>query len=218
MSLNHFYRVSNRLFRVSLRQIGTIFATQTEQPGLCWHVTRGQHLFSSSAPASPPAPEPHQPSKEEPVYDRLIWKLEVYCEGHEKSVLESYARFIAMTCAHLGINAQPAQFGTPTHERLTLLKSIHIHGKHRVQYEMQTYPMTLTLHHLTGSTADTFLEYTQRMCPEGVAMRVTEHQLRKFPEPTMRVLSDARTACRHSSCKKSVSEHFNCDSKIALND
>ncbi|KAA0183462.1 hypothetical protein HAZT_HAZT002635 [Hyalella azteca] len=112
--------------------------------------------------------------EEEPVYDRLIWKLEVYCEGHEKSVLESYARFIAMTCAHLGINAQPAQFGTPTHERLTLLKSIHIHGKHRVQYEMQTYPMTLTLHHLTGSTADTFLEYTQRMCPEGVAMRVTE--------------------------------------------
>ena len=31
----------------------------------------------------------------------------------------------------------------------------------------------MTLKHLTGSTADTYLEYVQRNLPEGVSMKVT---------------------------------------------
>ncbi|XP_047736102.1 28S ribosomal protein S10, mitochondrial isoform X2 [Hyalella azteca] len=153
MSFLKCYSVSNCIFRIPLRQIGIICPILTE-PGHRWSILRAQYLSSSSTPTSSPLPVTNDaalPLKENAVHDRLIWKLEVHCEGHEKSVLESYSRFMAMTCAHLGINAQPVQFGTPTHERLTLLKSIHIHGKHRVQYEMQTYPMTLTLHHLTAS-------------------------------------------------------------------
>ena len=55
-----------------------------------------------------------------------------------------------------------------------MLKSRFVHKKHRVQYEMRTHFLTVVIKHLTGSTADTFVEYIQRVCPEGVAMKVTE--------------------------------------------
>lgn len=32
----------------------------------------------------------------------------------------------------------------------------------------------MTFHNVTGSTADTFMEYIQRNLPEGVAMKVTK--------------------------------------------
>ncbi|NP_001425782.1 small ribosomal subunit protein uS10m isoform 7 [Homo sapiens] len=38
------------------------------------------------------------------------------------------------------------------------------------------------LEHLTGSTADVYLEYIQRNLPEGVAMEVTKTQLEQLPE------------------------------------
>jgi small subunit ribosomal protein S10 len=60
-----------------------------------------------------------------------------------------------------------------TKERLTLLKSVHIYKKHRVQYEVRTHRASLELNHLTGSTADTYLEYVQRCLPEGISMKVT---------------------------------------------
>ena len=36
--------------------------------------------------------------------------------------------------------------------------------------------------YLTGSTADTFLEYIERNLPEGVSMRVAKHQLEPLPD------------------------------------
>jgi small subunit ribosomal protein S10 len=35
---------------------------------------------------------------------------------------------------------------------------------------------------LTGSTADTLLEYVQRNLPEGVAMKITYREIRPLPE------------------------------------
>ena len=60
---------------------------------------------------------------------------------------------------------------------MSLLKSVHIFAKHKVQYETRTYFRVLELLRLTGSTADTYLEYSQRMLPEGVAMKVTRVSL-----------------------------------------
>ena len=46
----------------------------------------------------------------------------------------------------------------------------------------RTYYHFMTLKHLTGSTADTYLEYTQRNLPEGVSMKVIKHEVRRlFP-------------------------------------
>lgn len=67
------------------------------------------------------------------------------------------------------------------HERLTLLKSVHIYKKHRVQYEIRTYFRFMQFLRLTGSTANTFLEYIQRNLPEGVAMKVTKVEITAIP-------------------------------------
>ncbi|KAL1131651.1 hypothetical protein AAG570_011264 [Ranatra chinensis] len=60
------------------------------------------------------------------------------------------------------------------HDRLTLLRSIHVNKKCRVQYETRTYFGYMQFYKLTGSTSDTFLEYIQRNLPEGVSMIVTK--------------------------------------------
>lgn len=64
-------------------------------------------------------------------------------------------------------------------KRWTLLKSVHIYKKHRVQYEVRTHFLIMKFARLTGSTADTFLEYVQRNLPEGVAMKVTKVNIDK---------------------------------------
>merc|ERR1712142_616185 len=66
--------------------------------------------------------------------------------------------------------------------RYTLLKSVHIFKKHRVQYENRTHFRAIEFVKLTGSTADTILEYIQRNLPEGMAMKVTKHRLEKLPQ------------------------------------
>lgn len=62
----------------------------------------------------------------------------------------------------------------PNHERYTVLKSVHIYKKHRVQYEYRTYYAFVQYKYLTGSTADTILEYLERNLPEGVALKATK--------------------------------------------
>jgi small subunit ribosomal protein S10 len=62
------------------------------------------------------------------------------------------------------------------------LKSVHIYKKHRVQYETRTYFSFIQYKYLTGSTADTLLEYVERNLPEGVALKATKVELQALPE------------------------------------
>jgi small subunit ribosomal protein S10 len=64
---------------------------------------------------------------------------------------------------------------------MTLLKSVHIYKKHRVQYEIRTYFRFMRFNKLTGSTMDTFLEYIERNLPEGVALKVAKMELQDLP-------------------------------------
>jgi small subunit ribosomal protein S10 len=57
---------------------------------------------------------------------------------------------------------------------------------------------------LTGSTADTFLEYIQRNLPEGVAMKVTKAEITAMPshirtpdEPQQLALSSSMQESSH---------------------
>merc|ERR1719443_937966 len=68
----------------------------------------------------------------------------------------------------------------PHKERKTLLKAAYVNKAHRVQYEMRTFYHFMTLKHMTGSTADTYLEYIQRNLPEGVSMKVIRHEVKKL--------------------------------------
>ncbi|XP_032680370.1 28S ribosomal protein S10, mitochondrial [Odontomachus brunneus] len=115
--------------------------------------------------------------------DKLYKKIEVEVRGNDPAVLKSYGMFAVMAADHLKINvARNTAPRKAIHERWTVLKSAHVHKKHRVQYEIRTYYRYLDFLKLTGSTADTFLEYLQRNLPEGVAMKVTKIELEKLPE------------------------------------
>lgn len=114
--------------------------------------------------------------------DKLYKKISIEVRGNDKAVLESYADFAVMAGEHLEVvvsrNSAPRK---PVNERLTLLKSAHVHKKHRVQYEMRSYYRYIDFSKLTGSTADTLLEYLERNLPEGVGMKVTKTEAVRLP-------------------------------------
>ncbi|XP_043250747.1 28S ribosomal protein S10, mitochondrial isoform X1 [Colletes gigas] len=135
----------------------------------CSLLSTEQSLVSTSNTEEPP--------------DKLYSKIEVEVRGNDRAVLKSYGIFTTAAAEHLNItmgrNVAPYK---AIHERLTVLKSVHVHKKHRVQYERRTYYRYLDFFNLTGSTADTFLEYIQRNLPEGVAMKVTKVERRTMPD------------------------------------
>ncbi|XP_062911097.1 small ribosomal subunit protein uS10m isoform X2 [Mobula hypostoma] len=113
--------------------------------------------------------------------DTLYKKISVLVKGHDKMVLDSYEYFATLAAKELNITVDKVYEPPKKVDRLTLLKSIHIFKKHRVQYEMRTHYRCIELKHLTGCTADVYLEYIQRNLPEGVAMEVTKTMLEKVP-------------------------------------
>ncbi|XP_071335472.1 small ribosomal subunit protein uS10m [Trachinotus anak] len=129
-------------------------------------------VFSSTPPAITVTEEP----------DALFQRVSVLVKGHDRAVLDSYEFFATMAAKELGINISKVYEPPKEADRLTLLKSIHVYKKHRVQYEMRTYYRCIELSHLTGSTAQVYLEYIQRNLPEGVAMEVTKNAMEKVPD------------------------------------
>lgn len=117
---------------------------------------------------------------EEP--DTLFQKVSVLVKGHDRAVLDSYEFFATMAAKELGITINKVYEPSKDMERFTLLKSVHIFKKHRVQYEMRTHYRCIELSHITGCTAQVYLEYIQRNLPEGVAMEVTKTAMEKVPD------------------------------------
>uniref|UniRef100_A0A1A7WTL3 Small ribosomal subunit protein uS10m n=1 Tax=Iconisemion striatum TaxID=60296 RepID=A0A1A7WTL3_9TELE len=117
---------------------------------------------------------------EEP--DTLFQKVAVLVKGHDRAVLDSYEFFATTAAQELGITIGKVFEPPKDMERFTLLKSVHIYKKHRVQYEMRTHYRCIELLHLTGCTAQAYLEYIQRNLPEGVAMEVTKTSMEKIPD------------------------------------
>ncbi|XP_055680237.1 28S ribosomal protein S10, mitochondrial [Lutzomyia longipalpis] len=134
------------------------------------------------------APNPEQKTADElltnqPELDKLYSKLEIELRGVDPAVLKSYSWFATTAAQHLGIEVGKCWAEKrPYHDRMVLLRSVHIFKKHRVQYEMRTYFRHLNFHKLTGSTLDTFLEYIERNIPEGVALKATKVEVQQLPE------------------------------------
>ncbi|XP_076326385.1 mitochondrial ribosomal protein S10 isoform X2 [Tachypleus tridentatus] len=114
--------------------------------------------------------------------DKLYKTIELEVRGHDPAVLKSYKWFASEAARKLDILVSKTWEPPKVYDRRTLLKSVHIYKKHRVQYEMRTYFTVIQLKYMTGSTADTYLEYIQRNLPEGVAMKVTKHAIEKVPD------------------------------------
>ncbi|XP_058021273.1 small ribosomal subunit protein uS10m [Ahaetulla prasina] len=114
--------------------------------------------------------------------DILYKRLAILVKGHDRAVLDSYEYFMVLAAKELGLSIEKIEKPPKKIERLTLLKSVHIYKKHRVQYEMRTHYQYIELKNLTGSTANVYLEYIQRNLPEGVAMEVKKTKLEKLPD------------------------------------
>ncbi|KAH8420826.1 hypothetical protein KR222_005938 [Zaprionus bogoriensis] len=137
----------------------------------------------SSALSSTTAATTEAPAVAAAQPDKLYSKLEIELRGIDQEVLKSYTRFATTAAGHLGI--EQGKCWSPRkahHERMTLLKSVHIYKKHRVQYEVRTHFRYMNFHKLTGSTLDTFLEYIERNLPEGVALQASKTELQQIPE------------------------------------
>ncbi|KAL6459706.1 hypothetical protein MHYP_G00314650 [Metynnis hypsauchen] len=117
---------------------------------------------------------------EEP--DILFQKLSVLVKSHDKAVLDSYEFFATLAAKELGLTLAKVFEPPKNIERLTLLKSVHIFKKHRVQYEMRTHYRCIEISRITGSTSRVYLEYIQRNLPEGVAMEITKTAIEKVPD------------------------------------
>ncbi|XP_043086632.1 probable 28S ribosomal protein S10, mitochondrial [Puntigrus tetrazona] len=119
--------------------------------------------------------------------DVLYQRLSLRVKGHDQTVLDSFETFASLAARELGLNLSVS---TPQKhiDRLTLLKSVHIFKKHRVQYEMRTHYRCIEVSRVTGSSARVYLEYVQRNLPEGVAMEVTKTAIEKIPEHIERPL------------------------------
>ncbi|EDS29486.1 mitochondrial ribosomal protein S10 [Culex quinquefasciatus] len=123
------------------------------------------------------------PNTTVPVPDKLYSRVELQMKGIDPEVMKSYAYFAKTAAEHLDIEVgKHWALRKAVKDRLTLLKSVHIYKKHRVQYEIRNYYRFMHFHKLTGSTLDTFLEYVERNLPEGVALKVTRVELQALPE------------------------------------
>ncbi|CAH7213423.1 Mrps10 [Phodopus roborovskii] len=139
-----------------------------------WAPTSSLHIDVPKDPAKPTIATSDEP-------DTLYKRLSILVKAHDKAVLDSYEYFAVLTAKELGISINVHEPPRKM-ERFTLLKSVHIFKKHRVQYEMRTLYRCFELKHLTGCTANVYLEYIQRNLPEGVAMEVTKTQIQQLPE------------------------------------
>ncbi|XP_043917787.1 28S ribosomal protein S10, mitochondrial [Protopterus annectens] len=134
--------------------------------------------------------------------ETLYKGVSVLVKGHDKAVLDSYETFATSSAKELGIKIDKVFEPPRKIERLTLLKSVHIFKKHRVQYEMRTHYRCIELKHLTGSTANVYLEYIQRNLPEGVAMEVKKTTLEKIPEHIKEPVWSTGTSPEEASLKQ----------------
>ncbi|XP_039605494.1 probable 28S ribosomal protein S10, mitochondrial [Polypterus senegalus] len=150
---------------------GTILSVSVSS----WKITAGIHTGKPSFAIPPTITETDEA-------DALYKRISVLVKGHDRAVLDSYEYFATLAASELDINVEKVYEPPKKIERLTVLKSVHIFKKHRVQYEMRTYYRCIELKHLTGSTAQVYLEYIQRNLPEGVAMEVTKTAVEKLPE------------------------------------
>ncbi|XP_039916684.1 small ribosomal subunit protein uS10m isoform X2 [Hirundo rustica] len=140
----------------------------------------GAQLAGSHGDTQEPKINPLVSVSDEP--ETLYKRLSILVKGHDEAVLDSYKYFAVLAAKELGICVEKVDKPPKTIERFTLLKSVHIYKKHRVQYEMRTHYVCLELKYLTSSTAAVYLEYVQRNLPEGVAMEVKKTKIEKIPE------------------------------------
>ncbi|CAM4782630.1 unnamed protein product [Rotaria magnacalcarata] len=190
--------VFNQIFLLKTPQISFSVLSLT-----CRSITTAARLKTQLNVAATPRPHIARPSGSDELYKRLC----VEVRGHDPAVLESYERFVRLVSTELAVqlvNVENPPFFT---ERWTLLRSKFAKKKYWREYEIRTYYKKFNFKHITGSTADTFLEYVQRNLPEGIMMIVERVRLEPFRDnlvpPISSFSSSSATTTKTTSEKTS---------------
>ncbi len=143
-----------------------------------------------AAPELRPSSSSVEPATSAGREERLFSLIELELRAHQPAVLKSYVWMVETMARELEVTLAFSEAEEEPHKtRKTLLKSAFVHSKHRVQYELRTHYWELKFKNVTESTRDTFLEYIQRNLPEGVAMKVTEHELKRLPPNILKTMA-----------------------------
>ncbi|CAG2158357.1 unnamed protein product [Oppiella nova] len=121
-------------------------------------------------------------TSEPTVPDKLYKTIEIEARCADREVLNSYETFVKLTANGLGVTISRTWEPFRYIYRRTILRSAFVKKKYRVQYEMRTYFRNVEFKHMTGSTADTLLEYIERNLPEGVALKVYKTAIEPMPQ------------------------------------
>lgn len=113
--------------------------------------------------------------------DRLFSSVMLKVRCSDEAVLESYTQFVTRAAIIFEMNCS-GKVVLPMHiEKRTVNKSPHIYRLHRNQFEQRTHGRVVQIKEVTGDTSDIFLEYIQRMKPEGVSLSVESTELERLP-------------------------------------
>ncbi|TRY87174.1 hypothetical protein DNTS_031712 [Danionella cerebrum] len=170
----------------SARVLSKIFHGHYLTAAAGWH----QGLPTRLIHTDPVSASPHAAITVTEEPDTLYQSLSVLVKGHDKAVLDSYEFFVTLAANELGLNLEKVHEPHRSIDKLTVLKSVHIFKKHRVQYEMRTHYRNFQFSRVTGSSAQVYLEYIQRNLPEGVAMEVTKTAIERIPEHIQKPMWD----------------------------
>ncbi|NXS66269.1 RT10 protein, partial [Pandion haliaetus] len=114
----------------------------------------GIRLAGSHVDTQEPKTNPLVSISDEP--ETLYKRLSLLVKGHDKAVLDSYEYFAVLAAKELGISVEKVHKPPKKIERLTLLKSVHIYKKHRVQYEMRTHYRCLEVRKVSKKPTSVF--------------------------------------------------------------
>ncbi|MEN2499170.1 MAG: 28S ribosomal protein S10, mitochondrial, partial [Marteilia pararefringens] len=108
--------------------------------------------------------------KSELIYKNVTYEI----QSHNIALLRSYSSFLDLTSKYLAVPIIDSYFAKVHKERFSVLRSVHIYAKHLTQFEIRTHTLFKEFGLLTGSTFDTFAEYTQRNLPPGCILLITK--------------------------------------------
>jgi len=126
---------------------------------------------------------------------RLVDTMTLKVRSNDEAVLESYTQFVQRAANIFEMNTS-GKIVLPVYiDKRTVNRSTHGNRLHRYQYEYRTHGRGIKISQVTGDTTDLFLEYIQRMKPEGVSVSVETTELEPLPKfmlqpPAMEDLAD----------------------------
>ncbi|KAI1724664.1 ribosomal protein s10p/S20e domain-containing protein [Ditylenchus destructor] len=128
-----------------------------------------------------------------PKQDKLFRSVQLDIYGHQKEVMFSYMSYLKLVCSHLEVKKSKVLRLPTVKWYQYALRCKFAKKKYKLHYETRTHIHRLSLYDVTGSTASTFLEYTQRNLPEGIGMKVTYDELCFLPDMVLEKLQEAAT-------------------------